>query len=263
MICLEFDTHILSGQLAPSSIAMYERDFGAYLAFAGEFDRAMQPATLAQWRAHLTQATQMSPNTINRTAAMKQRIKDNARVRIEPEEMREVCDSPDLNHLLGLRDSALLATLASGGLRVSELASLTTNQIKRKKGGYIVLIRGKNDVDYRDAPLGREAYDHIRVWLSARPVQSEYVFTAFDGRGERATARPLSSVAVWKIVRKYSQGAGLEAVKPHDFRRFVGTQLVRKDIRMAQKALDHKRIETTARHYVLDELEPGLTDNLY
>lgn len=296
MIYLEFDTRILSGQLAPSSIAMYERDFGAYLAFAGEFDRAMQPATLAHWRAHLAQATKMSPNTINRmisavkrlireaavqgyishetasafaqitgvkTVAMKQRIKDNARVRIEPEEMREVCDSPDVNHLLGLRDTALLAALASGGFRVSELASLTTNQIKRKKGGYIVLIRGKNDVDYRDAPLGREAYDHIQVWLSARPVQSEYVFTAFDGRGERATARPLSSVAVWKIVRKYSQGAGLEAVKPHDFRRFVGTQLARKDIRMAQKVLGHKRIETTARHYVLDELEPGLTDNLY
>ncbi len=52
-------------------------------------------------------------------------------------------------------------------------------------------------------------------------------------------------------------------MKPHDFRRFVGTQLARKDIRMAQKALGHKRLETTVRHYVLDELEPGLTDDLY
>ena len=52
-------------------------------------------------------------------------------------------------------------------------------------------------------------------------------------------------------------------IKPHDFRRFVGTQLAKSDIRKAQKALGHKRIDTTARHYVLDELEPGLTDNLY
>jgi integrase len=52
-------------------------------------------------------------------------------------------------------------------------------------------------------------------------------------------------------------------VKPHDFRRFVGTQLAAKDIRKAQLALGHKSIEVTARHYVLDELKVGLTDNLY
>lgn len=291
-----FTAQLLAGQLAPSSITMYERDFRAYLAFASDFEQAIRPSTLAQWRTHLAQSTELSPNTINRmisavkrlireaavqgyidhetasafaqisgvkTAALKQRIKDNARVRIEPEEMREVCDLPDNERLLGLRDTALLATLASGGFRVSELATLTTNQIKRKKGGYIVLIRGKNDTEYRDAPLSREAYEYIQLWLNARPVSSDYIFTAFDGRGERATERPLSSVAVWKIVRKYSVGAGLDDVKPHDFRRFVGTQLARKDIRLAQKALGHKRLETTARHYILDELEAGLTDNLY
>jgi len=293
---IPFTAQLLAGQLAASSIAMYERDFRAYLAFANEFEQAMRPSTLAQWRTHLAQSTELSPNTINRmisavkrlvreaavqgyidhetasafaqisgvkTAALKQRIKDNARVRIEPEEMRDVCDLPDNDRLLGLRDTALLATLASGGFRVSELATLTMNQIKHKKGGYIVLIRGKNDTEYRDAPLSREAYEYIQLWLNARPVSSEYIFTAFDGRGERATERPLSSVAIWKIVRKYSVSAGLDDVKPHDFRRFVGTQLARKDIRLAQKALGHKRLETTARHYILDELEAGLTDNLY
>ncbi len=43
----------------------------------------------------------------------------------------------------------------------------------------------------------------------------------------------------------------------------MGTQLAKQDIRKAQKALGHKNIETTARHYVLDELEVGLTDDLY
>jgi hypothetical protein len=43
----------------------------------------------------------------------------------------------------------------------------------------------------------------------------------------------------------------------------VGTELAQRDIRLAQKALGHKRIETTARHYVLDELVGGLTDHLY
>ncbi len=70
-------------------------------------------------------------------------------------------------------------------------------------------------------------------------------------------------MGVWRIVQGYADQVGLSYIKPHDFRRFVGTQLARSDIRKAQQALGHKRIDTTARHYVLDELEPGLTDNLY
>lgn len=54
-----------------------------------------------------------------------------------------------------------------------------------------------------------------------------------------------------------------ENIKPHDVRRFVGTQLAKRDIRTAQKALGHKHIDTTAWHYVLDELDVGLTDDLH
>jgi integrase len=275
---------------------MYDRDFRAYLEFANSLRSALEASTLARWRTVLAQETDKSPNTINRmlsavkrlmreaavqgyishetasgfsqvagvkTAALKDRTKQNARVRIAPNDMREMCDAPGSDSLIGLRDTAILATLASSGLRVSELAGLTQGQIHPVDGGYVLWVRGKNDVEFREAPLSREAYGHIRAWLNARPLGSEHVFTAFDGRGQRASARPMSVVAVWKVVRKYAEGAGLTEVKPHDFRRFVGTQLARGDIRMAQKALGHKRLETTARHYVLDELKPGLTDNLY
>jgi integrase/recombinase XerD len=291
-----FDASILAGQLAPSSIAMYTRDFAAYAGFAGERNQVLHPATLARWRAYLAQETTKSPNTINRmlsavkrimreaaaqgyinhelasafeqvngvkTAALKDRIKQNARVRIEPTEMRTVCDLPELERLIGLRDTALLATLASSGLRVSELVSLTHSQIRQKGKSYVAIVRGKNDVESREAPLSREAFRHIQTWLQARPVDSEYIFTAFDGRGARLSARPISPTATWSVVKKYAQEAGLDDVKPHDFRRFVGTQLARTNIRNAQKALGHKRLETTARHYVLDELEAGLTDDLY
>ena len=69
--------------------------------------------------------------------------------------------------------------------------------------------------------------------------------------------------AAWRAVQRYAQHVGLAHVKLHDFRRFVGTELARRDIRLAQKALGHKRIETTARHYVLDELAGGLAVDLY
>ena len=290
------DASILAGQLAPSSIAMYDRDFRAYLTFAGNYAQALQSSTLARWRTELAQESNKSPNTINRmlsavkrlmreaasqgyvehevaasfdqitgvkVAALKNRVKSNARTRIEPTEMREVCDTPAIDALIGIRDHALLAALASSGLRVSELATLTLKQIVQKPTGYILMIQGKNDVEEREAPLSQEAFDLIEIWLSIRPLESQYIFTAFDGRGQRATTRALSSTAIWKIVRKYAAQLGIPNIKPHDFRRFVGTQLAKSDIRMAQKALGHKSIETTARHYVLDELEPGLTDNLY
>ncbi len=70
----------------------------------------------------------------------------------------------------------------------------------------------------------------------------------------------MSAVNVWRTVQHYAALVGLAHIKPHDFRRFVGTQFAKEDIRRAQKALGHKRIDTTARHYVLDELEVGLTD---
>ncbi len=296
LTALTFDVQILAGQLAPSSLAMYQRDFLAYLRFAGSPATAIDAATLARWRAHLAQETTMSPITINRmisavkrlmreasvqgyvpasvatdfeniagvkTAALKTRIKASARTRIEPIAMRKMCDTPDNQGLIGLRDTALLATLASSGLRVSEVAGLTCIQIRPKGSSYVVLVRGKNDVEEREAPLSREAFGHIQTWLEKRPIQSQFIFTAFSGRGERPLNRVMSVVSIWRVVRKYAEANDLDNIKPHDFRRFVGTQLARNNLRMAQKALGHKRLETTARHYILDELEAGLTDGLY
>ncbi len=103
----------------------------------------------------------------------------------------------------------------------------------------------------------------IEAWLARRPLESPAVFTRFAGRGPRATALPLSAAAVWRLVQRYARQVGLAHVKPHDFRRFVGTELAKKDLRQAQKALGHTRIETTATHYLLDDLAMGLTDALY
>jgi integrase/recombinase XerD len=287
----------IHGQAAPSSIKMYERDFKAYLAYAGSRDAALDPTTLARWRTHLAQDTEMSPNTINRmlsavkrivreaaeqkytthenatafervsgvmVRALRERVKTTARTKIEPEDMKRLTEAPGTDTLVGLRDTALLHTLASSGLRVSELASLTKAQVVRRGRSYFLSVMGKTDIEHRDTPLSPAAYAAIMLWLEKRPVESEYIFTSFDGRGDsRVNDKPMSEVGVWKLIVKYAGEMGIKNVKPHDFRRFVGTELASKDIRKVQKALGHKRIETTAKHYVLDELEGGLTDNLY
>jgi integrase/recombinase XerD len=198
-------------------------------------------------------------------AALRHRLKTTARVRLTPAQMRQLCDAPDPSTLLGLRDRALLATLAGSGCRLSEVVSLTVGQLGARDGGYVLQVLGKGQAAPREAPLSREAYAHLQTWLAARAalggVETPVLFTAFAG--PRPTARRLTAGAVWCTVRKYALQCGLPAVKPHDFRRFVGTQLAKRDIRQAQKALGHQRLETTAQHYVLDELEVGLTDGLY
>ena len=269
------------------------------MAFCG-YDgvRAVQAETLRRWRTYLVEDTALSPHTINRmlaavkrvlkeaavqgivdregagacaavegvsVAALRHRLKATARVRLTPAQMRQLCDAPDPATLLGLRDRALLATLAGSGCRISEVVALTVGQLSARDGGYVLQVLGKGQAQPREAPLSQEAYAHLQAWLAQQVAQSAVetpgIFTAFAG--PRLTGRRLTAGAAWCAVRKYARQCGLEAVKPHDFRRFVGTQLAKRDIRQAQKALGHKRLETTVQHYVLDELQPGLTDGLY
>lgn len=210
-----------------------------------------------------------------KTAALRDRMKpNNGRHRIEPEDMRCILDKPDTSKLSGKRDAALLATLQSSGLRVSELVNLQVGNLVTTKGkrgqvAYLLTgIMGKGQSEPRDAHLSGEAYAKIMTWLDARPVMSVFIFTAMnDGTAGNVTApttEPMTTVGAWKLIQRYAKRCGLDHISVHDFRRFVGTQVVFNtgDIRKAQKALGHKDINTTARHYVLDSLEAGLTDDL-
>ncbi len=133
--------------------------------------------------------------------------------------------------------------------------------------GWYVWVTGKNETEAGKRPLSAEAHRLIQSWLGARAqvgVESDYIFTGFSGRGSRGPrTAPIRAGSAWELVQRYAAAVGLAHIKPHDFRRFVGTRLAKQDIRLAQKALGHKRIETTARHYVMDDLPLGRTDGLY
>lgn len=300
---LPFSTNILAGNVAPSSMAMYERDFRAYLEYAQTVEAARTASTLARWRTELVNTTTMSPNTINRMLSavkrlmseaadqgyitheegetfqhvrgvkvdtLKSRMRISNRVRILPEVMRQLIDSIDTNTLVGLRNKALFLTLASSGLRVKELSRLTQPQIIQQKDNKYLLHmyaeEGKNQKQDRDAHISPEAVEAIRIWLAARPVQSPYIFTSFGGRSKneekRALAKPISPQGAWLVVKNIAEPL-IPDVKPHDFRRFVGTQLIKqKGLTHAQKALGHKDISTTTK-YDLSEIEAGATDNLF
>lgn len=291
---------MLAGQLAQSSMAMYERDIRAYLAHATRTSKdPLDAQTFLHWRNYLSLETKMSPHTINRMLSaikrvtkeaavnklisrdtaldfqdvsavkvrtLKTRLKKNSRTRITPANMRKLCEAPDTSTLTGLRDHALLLTLASSGIRAAECGSLSQDQIKQVDGAYFVQISGKEDIEQRDAHLNTEACTAIEKWLEARQarfvgLETPYIFTSLEGMNY--AQYHISETTVWKVVKRYAAVVGLANVKPHDFRRFVGTQIAKKDLRKAQLALGHKSIEVTAKHYVLDSLTGGETENLF
>lgn len=232
---------LLTGRLAASTVAMYTRDCGAYVAFCGyDGGVALQAETLRRWRTYLAADTALSPHTINRmlaavkrvlkeaavqgiveregavacaevegvnVAALRHRLKTTARVRLTPAQMRQLCEAPDPATLLGRRDRALLATLAGSGCRISEVVALTVGQLSARDGGYVLQVLGKGQATPREAPLSREAYAHLQTWLAQRAAQSgvetPVIFTAFAG--PRPTARRLTAGAAWCAVRKYAQ----------------------------------------------------------
>ena len=199
--------------------------------------------------------------------AMKTRTKKNGRVAISPATMRSIVAQPDLGTLVGLRDRAFLLFLATSGVRVDDAVNLTVDQLEVRDDGFGCMVMGKNQEEPQFVPMTTEAYNAIQKWLGVRTVTSDVVFVGCQGRGDRFTGDPLSAVGAWKLVKKY---AGLvspqlgDTIKPHDFRRFVGTQLAQnRGVDVAQKVLGHRDARTTLNNYVLSEVKANVTEGLF
>lgn len=288
-----------AGQLKESSLKMYKRDIAAYMVYAQEHQYSpVDPTTLENWRDALISEGK-SPNTINRELAavkrivkeaakpryrlidastayafehvdgasmevLSDRLKDTKSIPLRKSKMQTLCNLPETSTLIGLRDRALLWTLATSGIRASEVAGLLVSRVfELDDGGYKLQVKGKRNVGYRDANLSPLAYQHIQEWLQQRGVESEYVFSSFQDYGKTATAGKLSAKAIWDVVKEYAkQVPGMEHMSPHSFRYYVGTEVTRKSgIRTAQITLGHKSMSTT-QLYDIAQLTVGATDSL-
>jgi len=201
----------------------------------------------------------------------------NNRVEIKSDAMLEMIELTEGDRRLALRNRALLLTLASTGLRVDSFRRLRLDQIvRREQLDWAFRVMGKNEKKTRDVPMSDDAYDAIQTWVAARPVRSPYIFTRFDGGSSengngRLSDQPLSSVSIWRIVKRYGAAVGLldietqeSIIKPHDFRRFVGTRVAKKHgPKQAQLQLGHKHIATTLDNYVLEEPDAGVVNDLF
>ena len=155
-------------------------------------------------------------------------------------ELSALLDSCE-NDKAGIRDAAMISLLYACGLRRAELVTLTLADFD----GEMLRVRGKGR-KVREVPCGA-ALDAVEDWLTIRG-ESEGAF--FVSLGNRSRGKPLTTQAIYHMLRRRSKIAGVEKLSPHDFRRtFVGDLLdAGADIATVQKMAGHANVNTTARY---------------
>ncbi len=164
------------------------------------------------------------------------------------EEMDRLMGSPDVSEEAGLRDRAILETLFSTGLRVSELVKLNREQIdfERKELGII----GKGN-RARVVFLSDDAAVWIKKYMDSREDYFKPLFIRYAGRGiagKDGEKMRLTTRSVQRLVARYAKTAMLQVkTTPHTLRHSFATDLLSggADIRSVQEMLGHKSITTT------------------
>jgi integrase/recombinase XerC len=144
-----------------------------------------------------------------------------------------------------LRDRAILETLYSSGLRVSELVGLNWRDLDDEVG--MVLVRsGKGNKD-RMVPIGEPALDALKAWRRAMPKAWELDGPVITNlRGGRLTTRAVENILAQRIV-----AAGLgSSITPHGLRHCFATHMLNAgaDLRSIQEMLGHASLATTQRY---------------
>lgn len=262
--------------LAPATLEAYGRDLRDLTDFLVSQEiravSAVEPSHLVEHVRHLSRERQMEASSVARHLATIRVffrylhangiIPENPARLLEtptrwkrlpgvlsPKQMKALLAAPvppPKGHRLWLRDKAMLELLYAAGLRASELATLSLSDFNRTLA--VLLVMGKGSKQ-RLVPIGEPARDATTQYLEElRP----HLVRAGDGRDQgrlllSTTGRPLERVAVWQIVRRLAQQAGLRDVHPHMLRHSFATHLLAggADLRVVQDLLGHADIGTT------------------
>jgi integrase/recombinase XerD len=168
------------------------------------------------------------------------------------EEINRIVGSIDLSQPEGERNRAILETMYSCGLRVSELVTLRISSLYPELG--FIKVIGKGDKE-RLVPIGNTALKYIgiyskqvRVHIPVKKGQEDILFLNRRGSG-------LSRQMIFILLKELVREAGIKkTVSPHTFRHSFATHLVEggADLRAVQEMLGHESITTTEIYTHLD-----------
>ena len=171
---------------------------------------------------------------------------------LDVEDIDALIAAIDLSTAEGERNRAILETLYSCGLRVSELVNLKISSLHLESGFIVVIGKGNKE---RIVPAGQLVQKRLQDYMSQnrcqlRIVSGEEDFVFLNRRGKR-----LSRVMVFLMIKALARKIGLKKnISPHTFRHSFATSLVEggADLRAVQEMLGHESITTTEIYTHLD-----------
>ncbi|MGP1271893.1 MAG: tyrosine recombinase XerC [Phycisphaerales bacterium] len=226
------------------------RDFLAHLA-----ERDYSTATMARkiatlrsfykW-AHRTGLAPANPMTLIRTPRQSKRLPK----AITIEQVEQLLAAPGSDDVLGCRDTAMLETLYSTGIRVSELVGLDRDDLDLP--GEAMRVRGKGNKE-RIVPLGAHAIAAIVRYIETASADPHFGAVWAESTAKKPLflnkhAERLSSRSVRRKLDKYLRSVGLDpSISPHTLRHSFATHLLDNgaDLRSVQELLGHQSLSTT------------------
>jgi len=165
---------------------------------------------------------------------------------LEYDEVKRLLETPPIDTWLGARDRAIMETLYSTGMRVSELVGLNMDDVDFL--GEVVHIRGKGKKE-RIAPISSSALQVIQHYMEFRSRRAQSS-PNFDSKVlfVNKHGRRLSTRSVRRKMDKYLKMAGLDpAISPHTLRHSFATHMLNNgaDLRSVQELLGHQSLSTT------------------
>jgi integrase/recombinase XerD len=196
----------------------------------------------------IEQITTNNPSTLLEAPKTKRALPDF----LSFEEIEKIIAQLDLSTADGGRNKAILETMYSCGLRVSEVINLKISCLYLDVG--FIRVIGKGDKE-RLVPIGSDAIkyikiykDDIRVHQKIQPDYEDILFLSKHGKN-------LSRVMIFYIIKSLAQKAEIKKnISPHTFRHSFATHLVEggADLRAVQEMLGHESITTTEIYTHLD-----------
>jgi len=166
------------------------------------------------------------------------------------EQLKNLLNAPKTNSKIGLRDKAILESLFSSGLRVSELINLNKEQFKIKSTtkDLEMPIIGKGE-KIRSVYFSKRAVQALNNYLQNRKDQDKALFINYKPGAEKLKQnRRLTPRAIQQLIKKYLKICGLPImITPHSLRHTFATDLLNNgvDLRIVQEFLGHSNIATT------------------
>lgn len=189
----------------------------------------------------------INPTALIESPSLGQRLP----ITLSIEEIDDILGVIDVSTSEGTRNYAIIETLYSCGLRVSELINLRFSDLFFNEG--FIRVRGKGDKQ-RLVPISETAIQKIKNYIPYR-AQINIKRGSEDVLFLSARGTAISRITVFHYVRKYSEEAGIDKdISPHVFRHSFATHLLERgaNIRVIQEMMGHEKISTTEIYTHLD-----------